>query len=312
MLKCFRLDFEVFAMKKKSSALGIILVLAAGILWGFSGFFVNHLEPRGVESSQISVMRLGFTFILMAVWALIFRREVFVTRKRCIKYFVGGGLGMVGSSIFYFYAILMTSMSVAAVLMYTAPIIVVVLSIFVFREHLTALKSVCCIASFAGAALVSGILGGVGNVSVPGLLFGCAAGFSYACYSIFSSLALMRGAKPLSVTVYAFGFATLAILPFGQLPSLIGKIAQDPMIVVIALGQAVVSCLAPYVLYTIGLKYTDASNASIMSTVELVAATIIGRLAFGQRVSVPAIAGIVLVIGSVVMLNVKLPERKKH
>lgn len=299
-------------MKKKSSVLGIILVLAAGILWGFSGFFVNKLEPRGVESSQISVMRLGFTFILMALWALVFRREVFVTKKRCVKYFVGGGLGMVGSSIFYFYAILMTSMSVAAVLMYTAPIIVVVLSIFVFREHLTVLKSICCVASFIGAALVSGILGGVGNVSVPGLLFGCAAGFSYACYSIFSSLALMRGAKPLSVTVYAFGFATLAILPFGQLPSLIDKIAQDPMIVVIALGQALVSCLAPYVLYTIGLKYTDASNASIMSTVELVAATIIGRIAFGQRVNIPAIIGIVFVIGSVVMLNVKLPERKKQ
>lgn len=298
-------------MKKKGSIIGIILVLAAGILWGFSGFFVNKLEPRGVESAQISVMRLGFTFIMMSLWALIFKRDVFVTKKRCVKYFVGGGLGMVGSSIFYFYSILMTSMSVAAVLMYTAPIIVVVLSIFIFREHLTFLKSVCCLASFAGAALVSGIVGGVGNVNVPGVLLGCAAGFSYACYSIFSSLALMRGAKPLSVTVYAFGFATLAILPFGKLPSLIDKIADDPVIILMALGQAVVSCLAPYVLYTIGLKYTDASNASIMSTVELVAATVIGLVAFGQSVSIPAIIGIVLVIGSVVMLNVKLPERHK-
>lgn len=297
-------------MKKKGQLTGIILVLAAGILWGFSGFFVNHLKPRGVESAQISIMRLGFTFILMASWALIFKRDVFVTKKRCVKYFIGGGLGMVGSSLFYFYAILMTSMSVAAVLMYTAPIIVVVLSIFVFREHLTLLKSVCCIASFIGAALVSGIIGGVGNVSVPGLLFGCAAGFSYACYSVFSSLALMRGAKPLSVTVYAFGFATLAMIPFGQIPSLVQKIAADPVIVLLALGQALVSCLAPYVLYTIGLKYTDASNASIMSTVELVAATVIGFLAFGELVSIPAIIGIVLVIGSVVMLNVKLPAKR--
>jgi len=297
-------------MKRKTSVLGIILVLAAGILWGFSGFFVNKLEPRGVESSQISVMRLGFTFIIMAMWALVFKRDVFVTKKRCIKYFIGGGLGMVGSSLFYFYAILMTSMSVAAVLMYTAPIIVVVLSIFIFREHLTVLKSVCCIASVSGAALVSGIIGGVGNVNVPGLLLGCAAGFSYACYSIFSSLALMRGAKPLSVTVYAFGFATLTMLPFGQIPSLVSKISADPMIVVIALGQALVSCLAPYVLYTIGLKYTDASNASIMSTVELVAATVIGFVAFDETISIAAIIGIVLVIGSVVMLNVKLPHKK--
>lgn len=299
-------------MKKKNTFLGIVLILAAGVLWGFSGFFVNHLKPRGVTSPQIGVMRLGFTFIIMVLWALIFKRDVFKAPKRAYKYFAGAGaLGMVGSTVFYFYSIEMTSMAVAAVLMYTAPIIVVVLSIFVFREHLTLLKSICCIASFLGAALVSGIVGGIGNLSVAGILFGCAAGFSYALYSVFSSIALMRGAKPLSVTVYAFGFATLAMLPFGNVPSLIGKISADPTIVLIALAQAFVSCLAPYVLYTIGLKFTDASNASIMSTVELVAATVIGFLAFGETVEIPAIIGIVLVIGSVVMLNVKLPHKGK-
>ncbi len=301
-------------MKKKNSALGIVLVLLAGILWGFSGFFVNILkdEPFYVSSPQIGVMRLGFTFIIMLVWTLIFKRENLKAPKRCYKYFIGAGaLGMVGSTVFYFYSIEMTSMAVAAVLMYTAPIIVVVLSIFVFREHLTLLKSVCCIASVVGAALVSGIIGGVKEISVSGLLFGCAAGFSYALYSVFSSLALMRGAKPLSITVYAFGFAALAMIPFGNVPGLVGKIATNPVIVLIALGQALVSCLAPYVLYTIGLKFTHASNASIMSTVELVAAAIIGYVAFGQGVGIPGIIGIVLVIGSVVMLNVKLPHKNK-
>ncbi len=297
-------------MKKKNSTLGIILVLLAGILWGFSGFFVNHLKPRGVTSPQIGIMRLGFTFIIILMWTLIFKRDVLKAPKRCYKYFAGAGaLGMVGSTIFYFYAIEMTSMAVAAVLMYTAPIIVVVLSIFIFREHLTLLKSTCCIASFLGAALVSGIVGGIGNISIPGLLWGCAAGFSYALYSIFSSLALSRGAKPLSVTTYAFGFATFAMIPFGNIPSLIEKISNDPVIPLIALAQALVSCLAPYVLYTIGLKFTNASNASIMSTVELVAATVIGRVAFGELVSIPAAIGIVLVIGSVVMLNVKIPHK---
>ncbi len=299
-------------MNKKNSALGIILVLAAGILWGFSGFFVNLLKPRGVTSPQIGIMRLGFTFILMLTWTLIFKRENLVAPKRCYKYFAGAGaLGMVGSTVFYFYSIEMTSMAVAAVLMYTAPIIVVVLSIFIFREHLTLLKSVCCIASFLGAGLVSGIVGGVGNISVPGLLLGCAAGFSYALYSVFSSLALMRGAKPLSITVYAFGAATVAMIPFGNIPSLVEKIAADPTIVLISLCQALVSCLLPYVLYTIGLKFTNASNASIMSTIELVAATVIGFVAFNEIVSIPAMIGIVLVIGSVVMLNVRLPHKEK-
>lgn len=302
-------------MKKKFSLLGIVLVLIAGILWGFSGFFVRHLEARGVSSSEISVMRLGFTFTLILLWAAFFRRDIFKAPKRCYKYFIGAGaVGMVGSTILYFYSISLTSLSVAAVLMYTSPIIVVILSIFVFRQHLTLLRSVCCIASVLGAALVSGIASGIGNISVPGILFGCGAGFSYALYSVFSSLALMRGAQPLSVTLYAFAFATVTIIPFGSIHTLVPKIAADPVIVLIALAQALVSCLAPYVVYTIGLKFTDASNASIMSTVELVAATVIGLVAFNEAVSIPAMIGIVLVVGSVVLLNIKLPHRKavKH
>lgn len=297
-------------MKKKNQTIGMLLVLIAGILWGTQGYFVNHLKARGLESPEISVMRLGFTFILIALWLLVFQRDVFVTKKRCVKYYIGCGLGMVGSSLFYFYSITMTSMSVAAVLMYTAPIIVVVLSIFIFRQHLTILKTVCCLASFLGAAMVSGIFKGVENINVPGVALGCAAGFSYAMYSIFSSLALSRGAKPLSITVYAFGFATLTMLPFGQLPTLVDKILSDPFIIVISMSQALLSCLAPYVIYTIGLKYTDASNASIISTVELVVATIIGFLAgFDAAPDMIAIAGIVLVVGSVVMLNVKIPHK---
>ncbi len=297
----------------KKTLLGIMLVLGAGFLWGHTGFFVKNLEAFGVSSVEITVMRLGFTCIMMLAFMLVFNRDVFIIRRKNIKYYIGAGaVGMVGSSLFYFYSISMTSLSVAAVLMYTSPIIVVVLSIFVFRQHLTVLRTICCIASFVGAALVSGILSGVGNVSIPGILFGCAAGFSYALYSVFSSLALLRGSKPLSITVYAFCFAFLAVLPFSNLPALFSKIAEQPKILVYALLQAVLTCLAPYVLYTIGLKYTDAANASIMSTIELVVATLVGLIYFGQGVDLPAVCGIALVISSVVLLNVKLPASKKR
>lgn len=297
---------------KNKTLLGIFLVLTAGIMWGHTGFFVRKLEARNVNSIEISVMRLVFTFVIMLLAVVIIDRGSLKIEARYIWYFIGaGGCGMIGSSVFYFYAISMSSLSVAAVLMYTAPAIVVILSVFIFKQKLTFRRVLCCLISFAGAALSSGIIGGMKNISLIGIIYGLAAGLSYALYSVFSSMAIGDGANPISVTVYSFGFAALGILFCGNPLTLVSKIAADPSIGGIAVGQAVLTCLAPYVVYTIGLNYVDAAKASIMSTIELVVASIVGLVWFKEPIGLQSLTGMMLVIASIVILNVKVKEKNK-
>jgi len=302
-------------VKNKSLFFGIILVLAAGTLFGNSGIFVNILADRGVSEMGISVMRLTFTFLLMFLYLLFFNRGAFRIKKFDLLYFIFTGMiGMVGSSLFYFYSIRLTSMSVAAVLMYTSPTIVVILSLFILREKLTWRKCLCCLLSFIGTALVSGLFSGEIKSSLLGVILGLLAGTSYALYSIFSGAAIANGCKPLTVSFYSFMFASMtmnAVLAIsGGYPSLIGTIKADPLIILIAVGQSLTTCLLPYVVYTIGIRYAGASNASIMSTVEVVVASIMGLIVYKQIIPLDGIIGIVLVIASVVVLNI--PFSPKH
>ena len=310
-------------MKNRSLIFGIILVLAAGTLFGNSGIFVNVLADRGVSEMGISVMRLTFTFLLMFLYLLIFDRSSLRIKKFDLLYFIFTGMiGMVGSSLFYFYSIRLTSMSVAAVLMYTSPTIVVILSLFILRERLTWRKCLCCLMSFVGTALVSGLFSGEIKSSLLGVILGLMAGTSYALYSIFSGAAIANGCKPVTVSFYSFMFASatmnVVLAVSGGYPALIGTIAADPVVVPVAVGQSLFTCLLPYVIYTIGIRYAGASNASIMSTIEVVVASIMGLIVYKQTIPLDGVIGIALVIGSVVVLNIPFSKKlldklhKKH
>ncbi|MBQ7160629.1 MAG: EamA family transporter [Clostridia bacterium] len=298
-------------MTGRKKALGIIMVLTAGILWGNTGVFVKILTGRGASAMTVSVLRLVITFILMSLFILIFDRSFFKVNPRCIPYFIlTGAVGMVGSSLFYFYSIQQTSMAVAAVLMYTSPTIVMLLSLAVFKDKFTWRHLLCCLLAFFGAALTTGLLSGGAEYSLKGIMFGCLAGASYALYSVGSGLALRKGCSPMTISLYSFAFASVTILIAGDVPELIRTVAADPVILPISAAQALVTCLLPYVIYTLGIRYTGPSNASIMSTIELVVATLIGFFAFDENLSVLGVFGIILVIGSIVVLN--LPHRKNN
>ena len=74
---------------------------------------------------------------------------------------------------------------------------------------------------------------------------------------------------------------------------------------------ALVSCVLPYTLYTLGLKYIASSTASIIATVEPVVATVVGAVIFSEPLAVPfGYLGVALVFLSVVLINIKLPSKK--
>ena len=291
---------------------GVLFILAAGVLWGHTGLFVHVLSGRGVSEMSISMMRLVFTFILMSIAILVFDRSLFKVKLRVLPYFIlTGVIGMVGSSLFYFYSIELTSMSVAAVLMYTSPTIVMLLSLIVFRDKLTWRRAICCVIGFLGAALSTGVLTGNSNYSLLGIMFGALAGFSYALYSVGSALAMRHGCNTITISLYSFAFAAATIMIVGDVPALVANVASDPVIIPISIAQSVFTCLLPYVLYTLGIMHTGPSNASIMSTIELVVASLLGLFVFGETIMPSGYVGIVLVITSIVLLNINLPHRHK-
>lgn len=294
--------------------LAVLFVLLAGTLWGCIGIFVRRYNALGLSSMQTVTVRMVISAVLFALFVLIYKRGLFKIRLKDIWIFLGSGVISVGLFTYcYFSSIELSSLSVAAVLLYTAPAFVMLFSLILFKEKMTIAKGVSLVLAILGCAMTTGVIGGNLNVTLLGFLFGLGSGICYALYSIFSRFALDRGYEPFTITLYTFLFSAVFCLCVTDVCPVIGVVFADAGSVGYALLFALVSCILPYVFYTLGLKYIASSTASIIATVEPVVATIIGAVIFSEPLAVPfGYLGVALVFLSVVLINIKLPSKSKQ
>ena len=287
---------------KKLSA---FYVLLAGSLWGFMGVLVRTLNAEGLGSMEICFVRGFVTFVVMLSGLLVIDRKALRIKLKDIWCFVGTGACSVAFFNFcYFKTMTLTSLSVAAVLLYTAPAFVMLMSAFLFKEKLSAKKLAALVLAFLGCAFVSGIVGGAGALSPVGILYGLGAGFGYALYSIFSRYALMRGYSSVTISFYTFLFSAAATFFFVDAGGVFTVIGQSGILLGKTIFLVLLVTLFPYLFYTKGLNGMENGTASVIASIEPVVATLVGVFIYKEKLNVWNITGICLVLCSIVLLNI--------
>ena len=292
-------------MRDKSAASGTALIILAGIFWGSMGFFVRLLTAYGFSAIQTTSLRMTAAALLFALVLLIKEPSGFRLRARDLPLFLGLGLGSVlFFTVCYFTAIELMPLSSAAILLYTSPIWVMLLSLLFFHERLTVTKLAALALAFGGCVLVSGLSGGV---SAKGLLIGLCSGVGYALYSVLGTVALRRY-SPLAVSSWTFIIAAAGSWFISKPAAMRHILASAPApasLALLVLLTALVTAFIPYISYTVGLQRIEASRAAILATVEPMVATIFGVAVFGEPLTPQSALGILLILCAVVVLNLK-------
>ena len=280
-----------------------ICILIAGITWGMIGLFNRYLLAGGFTPAAIVLTRNFGGLLLMTVLFFFMDRSIFRIKLRHVPYFLGTGVvSVVLFTLMYFSCQEQCSLAVAAILLYTAPAFVMLMSAVLFRESITKKKLLALAIAFAGCAFVSGVFSGGLTVTTAGLLMGIGSAFFYALYSIFARYALAHY-QPLTVTYYTFLCAGIASLFVASPIKVLELLATAPDIPILTLGLVVVSTVLPFVLYTKGLVHVESGKASILASVEPVAAALVGVLAFGEPMSASVVLGLCCVLCSVYILR---------
>ena len=289
-----------------------IAILFAGTFWGLMGIFVRHLTDCGFDTPGVLFVRCSIAAVAFGIVILLKDPKQFRVALKDIWCFFGVGiLSLLFFTYSYFRAINMMSLSAAGIMLYTAPAIVMLISLFVFHEKLTKIKVLALVMAFCGCALASGISGGNSSVTAEGIIYGLCSGLGYAMYSIFARLALDRGYSSSTVTFYATALAAVGsavIWGISEPAELMFASAEN---IVWCIATGLVSCFLPYMLYTYGLKGMETGKASIMASVEPVVASIVGVLIFRERMDVFGLTGILLVLGAIAILNIKTENIKQ-
>lgn len=286
--------------------LAVICVLLAGILWGCIGLFVRPLNDLGLHSMDVVGLRAFVTAVLLLIILLIIDKKSLKIKLKDIWCFIGTGLlSIVFFNFCYFRTIENASMSVASVLLYTAPAIVMVLSKLLFGEKFTVSKIIALVLTFVGCVFVTGIIGSGDVLSVKSICTGLGAGFGYALYSIFGRYASNRGYNTYTITFYTFLFAGLGCIFLSDISNISDVLLDSPKNMCLGIAFGIVSTILPYLLYTKGLKNMENGKASIIASIEPVTATLLGTVVFDESLSLGGLLGMILILGGIAISSRK-------
>lgn len=289
----------------KLKRLAPLFILIAGTLWGVMGIFVRLLNGYGFSSMQTASLRIIGGAVIFLIGTSLTDREKMKIQWKDLGWFAGMGIGSILMfTICYFTTISMASLAVAAILLYTAPIMVMIMSVILFKEKLTGRKLLALLAAFAGCIMVTGLLG-AGHTSAAAVGFGLLSGFGYGLYSILGTYVLKKY-SPVTVTTYSFACGAVGALIVSrpmQMIHIFMSAKNRGWLGILIILTAFMTAVLPYLFYTIGLSYTKASSASIMASVEPVVAAVTGTIVFGETLGTVSIMGIGLVLFAIVILN---------
>ncbi|WP_069203024.1 DMT family transporter [Bacillus testis] len=278
----------------KTALTSSLFVLLAAFFWGLIGVFVKGIGQAGLDELEIVTVRVLFSaLILFMIGMASFRQELKIKWKDCYLFIGTGLLSIAFFNWAFFTAINMLSLSVAVILLYTAPAFVMVMSVLFLKEKLTLGKIGLLAMTLIGCLLVAGSGGLVGGGGKLGYVIGLGAGFGYALYSIFGKFALKRY-SPFTISFYTFFVASLVLVPSVRIWEVLPRLLNVEMVMFI-IGLCGLSTVLAFLLYTEGLKGIESSKASILSTVEPLTAMLIGILFFGDRISAVQLVGGVII-----------------
>lgn len=300
----WRLQKEVFLIKNSA------YILLAGSLWGIISIFVNLLKEAGFNSIQCVAIRCFFTALFLVCYIIIKDKSLLKIQPKDIVYFIGTGiLSIVFFNFCYFQSIEeIGGAAVPALLLYTAPLFVMIMSFFVFHEKLTRKKIISLLMTIVGLCLVTGAFTGEERISFTSVLYGLGSGIGYALYTVFGKF-VVKKYNALTITAYTFIIATIVAVPFSGVFTDISFLFSIKSVVA-AVGLSLLSTVLPFMLYTKGLNGMDAGKASIIATAEPFVAAIVGVLLFQETFTIWKIAGMILILAAIILLNIKIGQKE--
>lgn len=278
-------------------------IITAGVLWGTSGIFVHYMAPLGFSTLQMTFFRSLVSAVILLIYILIKDKTLLKVSLREFLLSFGSGISFFLTASCYYYSMQATSVSTAVVLMYTAPVLVMIYSVAFLGERLNKIKIASVLCMLIGCGLVSGIIGGL-KFDVFGIIMGFVSGIAYSGYNIFTKIQMRNKSNPLSATLYCFLIAAIAgffSCNPAEIPAVISQNVAVTASLCILLG--VCTCVLPYFLYTLALKTLPAGTASALGIIEPMSATLFSVVLFGEPLFLSSVCGIVLILGSVFALS---------
>ena len=278
---------------KKSVSARLMLIISMTV-FGTIGLFVRNIP---LSSGEIALYRAVLAALLIGVYLLITKQRIPLRAiKKEIPLLLFSGIAMGINWILLFEAYKYTTVSVATLSYYFAPVIVTVVCPILFREKMTAKQWLCFAMSTVGLVLITGIgdLGG-GSSHITGILFGLGAAAFYATVVLLNKY--IKNVDGIHRTFLQFIAAIIILVPYvavtgGSSLGALGGVGWGCLLIVGLLHTGITYCM-----YFSSLKELPGQKAAILSYIDPLVAVLVSVLLLDEKMTLWQIVGGILILG---------------
>ena len=260
---------------------------ASMVIFGTLGIFTRNIA---VSSGELALYRAILAAGLILVYLAAGRKPIpFKKIRRELPLLLLSGMAMGVNWVLLFSAYRFTTISMATLSYYFAPVIVILACPILFHERMTAKEILCFVMSTAGLVLIIGA-GGAGNgTDLIGVLFGLGAAAFYAAVILMNKF--IRQVTGIHRTLIQFAGAILILLPYVGLTGGFHLEVLDGTGWVCLLVVGLVHTGVTYCMYFSALKDLSGQETAILSYMDPLVATLISVLVLGEPMALTQALG---------------------
>lgn len=301
-------------MQKRRTLQGYLLIFMAGVFWGAGGYLVTQMSNMGVSSLMTAFSGHFLSLLPLLIYLLMNKgiKGLKISKKGLFYSIILGALTKGIFKLANDTAVTLVGVASASILMYLAPVFAAIMSMLFFKEKLRGYQHFAVLLNLVGCIMM--VTGGNFaklNISGLGLTLGVISGFLYALNAIIGKVAT-SGDDPETMTFYMLLFSTITMGLFAK-PWQHIDLFFNSKILLWAILNSMSTGLIANLLYLKGLSMNvDASKATIIASAEVVIATLSGVFLLSEEINFIGTLGIVIMLGSIVLMNVNISLKSKE
>lgn len=270
------------------------MLIASMTIFGTLGPFVRNIP---VSSGELALYRAILAACLIGIFLMVTKQKIpFAHIKKEVPLLLASGVAMGINWILLFEAYKYTTVSVATLSYYFAPVIVTAVCPILFREKLTGKQILCFVMSSLGLVMITGIgeISGGGKTLI-GILFGLGAAVFYATVILLNKF--IKKVEGIHRTFLQFLAAILILIPYvgmtgGSTLSSLDGIGWANLLIVGLVHTGVTYCM-----YFSSLKELPGQKAAILSYIDPLVAVVISVAVLGETMTLWQLVGGILILG---------------
>lgn len=293
-------------MSNKRS-ISFLFLIVSMVVFGTIGVFRRYIP---LPSSVIAVARgaIGSTFL---AFILLFKKkstEKIGKGALALTIISGGLIGI--NWILLFEAYNYTSVGVATLCYYTAPVFVILASPLFVGEKLTLKKLICVFIAILGMIPVSGVLSadGIEKNEIKGILFGIGAALFYASVVLINKR--VKNIPPYEKTTVQLASAAITILPYTLITEKIASLSFDIKTILFLITVGILHTGIAYALYFFSISKLEAQSVALLSYIDPVIAILLSAALLGENIGIKEYIGALLILGSMLACEISFKKSR--